>query len=580
MAEQTKIKIKRKTTPNTEPSTIQTVGAALDVGEPLFDTNTDRLYIGKNGESTEAAEFLPAKGKNDEYSISTSVEDGKNNLIISSDRIHLDGTTHAGLVKAGTAVVVGAEEKGTLTVHGASRFRNGVDIRGNAIFCSKDAGKPKLVEINNADEKIILYRNLLAKDSDGNVTTTISRDKGIKTNSIETDSIIIDSAQIDNNLTLGSSTKNATQKIYGNLEVTGTLTTKALNSTTTGSTNEFDSIKVTNDSTLVGKVTTGDIDASGHSITADEVTADVSESTVHGKELGAIIDSNGYADTANNLSGTPSLNVNSTKISVTAGGKTSSEVTVPYATSSTYSGMIDVTNTTGTVGNFKNIKQILLDMVYPVGSIYMSVNDKSPQTFLGGKWERWGQGRVPVGVGSYVDSHKHSTDAFRSPNASGGDYNHKLVPSEIPSHTHTYTPEGYFTGTSTTTSSSGLSHQHTFSTYTDTDGAHYHNGVLSSDGDSKNGPCINTDDEKGSYVWGQGSSSHTGDGSLIGVQASEHYHKVSGYTNFTNTSHTHTCTPQGYFTGTQGTTGAAGSDEYHSNVQPYITCYMWRRKPD
>lgn len=33
-------------------------------------------------------------------------------------------------------------------------------------------------------------------------------------------------------------------------------------------------------------------------------------------------------------------------------------------------------------------KEELLDMVYPVGSIYMSVADMSPETFFGGLWDR------------------------------------------------------------------------------------------------------------------------------------------------------------------------------------------------
>lgn len=36
--------------------------------------------------------------------------------------------------------------------------------------------------------------------------------------------------------------------------------------------------------------------------------------------------------------------------------------------------------------------------VYPVGSIYMSVNSTSPATLFGGTWVAWGTGRVPVGI--------------------------------------------------------------------------------------------------------------------------------------------------------------------------------------
>lgn len=39
-----------------------------------------------------------------------------------------------------------------------------------------------------------------------------------------------------------------------------------------------------------------------------------------------------------------------------------------------------------------------VDLVYPIGSIYMSVNSANPATYFGGTWEAWGSGRVPVGV--------------------------------------------------------------------------------------------------------------------------------------------------------------------------------------
>ena len=37
-------------------------------------------------------------------------------------------------------------------------------------------------------------------------------------------------------------------------------------------------------------------------------------------------------------------------------------------------------------------------MVYPIGSIYMSVNSATPATLFGGTWERFSKGRVLVGV--------------------------------------------------------------------------------------------------------------------------------------------------------------------------------------
>ena len=40
----------------------------------------------------------------------------------------------------------------------------------------------------------------------------------------------------------------------------------------------------------------------------------------------------------------------------------------------------------------------VIDMIYPIGSIYMSVNDTDPAILFGGVWESFGAGRTLVGV--------------------------------------------------------------------------------------------------------------------------------------------------------------------------------------
>lgn len=42
--------------------------------------------------------------------------------------------------------------------------------------------------------------------------------------------------------------------------------------------------------------------------------------------------------------------------------------------------------------------KINVDLVYPIGSIYLSVNSTNPSQLFGGTWVAWGTGRVPVGV--------------------------------------------------------------------------------------------------------------------------------------------------------------------------------------
>lgn len=87
------------------------------------------------------------------------------------------------------------------------------------------------------------------------------------------------------------------------------------------------------------------------------------------------------------------------------------------------------------------LKTYIVDSIYPVGSIYMSVNSTSPGTLFGGTWSQL-QNRFLLGAGS----------SYTAGNT-GGASTVTLTTSQIPSHTHT------FTGSSATTSSD--SHTHT-----------------------------------------------------------------------------------------------------------------------
>lgn len=71
--------------------------------------------------------------------------------------------------------------------------------------------------------------------------------------------------------------------------------------------------------------------------------------------------------------------------------------------------------------------------MYPVGSVYITYNNVNPGTFLGGTWERFGQGRTLVGEGTGNDG---STSMSFTANSTDGEYKHKLTVDEMPNHKH------------------------------------------------------------------------------------------------------------------------------------------------
>lgn len=80
------------------------------------------------------------------------------------------------------------------------------------------------------------------------------------------------------------------------------------------------------------------------------------------------------------------------------------------------------TTTTTTTSGKANINNIL--SIYPVGSIYMSVNDTNPHNLFGGTWEQI-QDRFLLGAGN---SYKAGS--------TGGETTHTLTQREMPKHWH------------------------------------------------------------------------------------------------------------------------------------------------
>ena len=94
------------------------------------------------------------------------------------------------------------------------------------------------------------------------------------------------------------------------------------------------------------------------------------------------------------------------------------------------------------IGNSSTSNQIDVNLIYPIGSIYISVNSSNPQALFGGKWEQI-QDRFLLAAGE----HYKSGDI-------GGEAQHTLTINEMPTHTHrdgTHPQYGYrydFTGNS------------------------------------------------------------------------------------------------------------------------------------
>lgn len=75
---------------------------------------------------------------------------------------------------------------------------------------------------------------------------------------------------------------------------------------------------------------------------------------------------------------------------------------------------------------------------YRVGDLFLTIIATNPSSYLGGKWELFGPGRVLVCVDT-------AQTEFNTVKKTGGAKTHTLTIDEMPSHTHTY--NGFPNGT-------------------------------------------------------------------------------------------------------------------------------------
>lgn len=225
--------------------------------------------------------------------------------------------------------------------------------------------------------------------------------------------------------------------------------------------------------------------------------------------------------------------------------------------------------------------------MHPVGTIRMTTEDVNPSTYMGGVWIKWGSGRVPVGVDSNDTSFDTVEETGGSKDAIIPSHSHTFSGNQLPTHTHTFS--GTAVGNHTHT---GPSHTHTEPSHVHDISAHDH-GVAAgyfvtkeSTGNISVGSIRTGTTGTLSYPYvGSTSntrlvtSSRTSDTSMT-TRASRTGNTGAAGTGATGAAggHTPAGTNSSVSAGTpSGSISTVGSSVTNANLQPYITCYMWKR---
>lgn len=259
-----------------------------------------------------------------------------------------------------------------------------------------------------------------------------------------------------------------------------------------------------------------------------------------------------------------------------------------------------------------NQLQTTASQIYPVGSVYISVNSTDPSTLFGGTWAR------------LKDTFLLANGDVYAPGSTGGSATKTIATTNLPAHNHTVNSAGEHTHTASTgsagvhnhsaSSASAGVHTHSLSGTSGAAGSHSHTrgsmnitgtiknndnfGVITSQGTETssatgafglNAAPKNADNEPDRYdghsydinfdasrSWTGSTSTapnHTHTIAGTAVSAGAHTH---GITVNNSGAHTHTVTVNSNGSHTHTTNNTGGGVPLNI-MPPYTTVYMWKR---
>ena len=169
------------------------------------------------------------------------------------------------------------------------------------------------------------------------------------------------------------------------------------------------------------------------------------------------------------------------------------------------------------------VENELVDLIYPVGSIYMSVNSTSPQTLFGGTWTQL-EDTFLLACGS-----TYASDGANVHTAQHGAATHALTSSQMPRHTHTQNGHAH-----------GPAGEYDYFIATPT---------------------------------GSGAITRNSTAGQSGTKVQNLLQHATGVAR----TNTESVTATNKYTGGSGSAESASNGSAHNNMPPYMAVYMWKR---